>query len=336
MNDRAHPPVERLREISTAYWKSQALFTALRLNLFKTMGEKTLSVKELCPALRVEPHGLEPLLVSLAALGLLRQTDRGYSVPEEYRPYLAKEGGKDFSGAIAHMDHLQANWQRLEEAVRSGGPIAFDTEIPEPEIRQKTEQFMAAMESIASTVSRELVRQFPLHGDEEILDLGCGPGTYSRSLLKAHAGARSTVVDTDHVIPITRLHMEEEGLVDRVTFVAGDFLELSFKDSFYDVGLLSNIIHIYPPGQVLTLCQKVHTALRPGGTILINDFFTDETGTRPLWGALFSLNMLLNTQAGTNYRLGQGESLLAKAGFSEIRSKPLCMDAALLIGKKAQ
>ncbi len=327
-------PIEKIKEISTAYWKSQTLFTALKLNLFKEMRDKTLTLQDLCSRLGADPHGLEPLLLSLTALGLMEKTDRGYWVEESYRPYLTEGGDKDFSGAISHMDHLQATWQRLDESVRSGGPIVFDEEIHESEIQQRTERFMAAMESIASNVSQELIRQFPLNGDEEILDLGCGPGTYFRTFLKTYPEARATAVDTEDVIPITRHHVEREDLSGRVAFVPGDFYELSFKNSFYHLVILSNIIHMFTPDRAVALCEKIYSALSPGGTLLINDFFTDETGTRPRWGALFSLNMLLNTDGGKNYRLEDGKRFLQEAGFVKIRSKPLCMDATLLIGTK--
>ena len=66
-----------------------------------------------------------------------------------------------------------------------------------------------------------------------------------------------------------------------------------------------------------------------------NDFFTDATGTRPGWGALFSLNMLIHTEGGRNYRLDEGETFLREAGFSEIHSRGLSAHATLLVGQKS-
>jgi len=306
-----------------------------RLNVFKEIGDRTVPLQVLCPRLGVTPDALERLLLPLIALGLLRKTEQGYAVPEAFRPCLTSEGEKDLSASIAHMEHLQAKWMRLETSVRTGKPLAPDSDLTDAEIKENTGNFMAAMESLASTVAEELVRRFPLQGNEEILDLGCGPGTYFRKFLQTYPGVQATAVDAEDVIPITRRLAGKQGLLDRVTFIPGDFLELSFKKDHYHPALLSNVIHIYPPEVVLDLLRKVYVLLRPGGTLLINDFFTDETGTHPLWGALFSLNMLLNTEGGRNYRLDQGEAFLKEAGFSGIRAQTLCMDSTLLIGKKS-
>ncbi len=330
-NDR---PVEMLREISISYWKSQVLFASVRLGLFPAIGEAARTTSALSGELGLDPDALDRLLLSLTALGLLRQSEAGYSIPEEFRPYLTSEGGKDFRAAVAHMDHLQTNWMRLDESVRSGKPVAYDQEIPAGELQVKTEAFMAAMESIASHVASAVVREFPLHGEEEILDLGCGPGTYFRRFLKAYPGVRATAVDTDEVIPITRRHVQQDELEERVTFRAGDFRDLPLGESRYDLVLLSNVLHIYSRDEFLRMSGPIYASLRPGGHLLVNDFFTDDSGTRPLWGALFSLNMLLNTVSGRNYRLQEGVEMLERAGFVGIDSRPLCLDSTLLIGRK--
>ncbi len=334
MTDSSHSPQETIRELSTSYWKSQALFTAIRLRLFKEIGDNVISVQDLSQKLKASPDGLERLLLSLTALGLLEKTDQGYFILEEYIPYLTDEGGKDLTPSIAHMDHLQENWLRLDESVRTGKPVAFDSEIPESEIKEKTERFMAAMESIASSAAGEMVRQCPLNGDENLLDIGCGPGTYFRRFLKTYPGVRAWAVDTDDVIPITRRHVEQDGFLKRVTFLPGDFRELTFEKEFFHTVLLSNVMHIYSHDESLKICEQAYSALRPGGAFLVNEFFTDETGTAPLWGALFSLNMLLNTQDGRNYRLKEGEDLLRKAGFLDLQTKPLSAASTLLVGEK--
>ncbi len=334
MTNSSQSPLEKIKELSTSYWKSQALFTAIRLRLFKEIGSREVTIADLSQRLKANPDGLERFLLALVALGLLQKTDQGYSITKEYRPYLTPESGRDLTPSIAHMDHLQENWLRLEESVRTGKPVAFDSEIPEPEIKKRTERFMAAMESVASPAAGELVRQYPLHGNEIILDLGCGPGTFFRKFIQTYPGVRAWAVDTDDVIPITRRHVKEEGFLERVTFLSGDFRELKFKKEFFHTVLLSNVMHIYSPEEALKICEQAYTALRPGGAFLVNEFFTDETGTEPPWSALFSLNMLLNTQGGRNYRLKEGKDLLHKAGFCNLHTKKISADSTLLIGEK--
>jgi len=327
-------PARKIKEISSAYWQSQVLFTALRLNLFEVLARKDGSAAELAREVQADPDALERLLDSLTALGLIGKSGGNYLLPPEMRPFLTVQGGRDMSASIAHMEHLAANWSRLETSVRRGEPVSYDEEIPEAELRVRTEKFMAAMEGYAAVVAEDLVRLFPLKGNEKILDLGCGPGTYFRKYLNHYPGVHAAAADVDDVMAIVERHLQTEQLTGRATLHRGDFREISFPDNQYDVVLLSNVMHIYPHEEVLPIFRQARQALRPGGSFLVNDFFTEEDGTRPLWGALFSLNMLVNTVAGRNYRLQEGRALLKEAGFTRIRSQPLPLDSTLLVGEK--
>ena len=325
---------EHLKRISTAYWQSEALFAAVRLDLFRAMGSDAWEVGPLAERIGAAPRGLEPLLRALAALEILDVAGERFRVRPALLALLGG-GGPDFAKAVVHhMDRLRENWRRLPEAVRSGASVLPAREIPREELRERTESFMAAMEALASVVAPALVRAAGLRGDERVLDLGCGPGTYFREILRTHPGTTATAVDTRDVIPITRRHVEAEGLGERVTLLEGDFFEVDLPAGAHDVALASNIVHIYGEDQVRTLFRRMHRALRPGGRVLVNDFFTDPTGTRPAWGALFSLNMLLNTVSGKNYTLEQARALLEETGFQEISSRTLGMDATLVAARK--
>jgi len=51
--------------------------------------------------------------------------------------------------------------------------------------------------------------------------------------------------------------------------------------------------------------------------------------TRPVWGALFSVNMLVNTWAGRSYSSKEIKRWLLEAGFKNIKERPV--DDTLLI-----
>jgi ubiquinone/menaquinone biosynthesis C-methylase UbiE len=333
MSSEQHP-AEKIKEISFAYWKSQVLFAAVRLNLFQHLGEAVASAEELARMTGADPSALTRLLDALVALGLLRKSGGGFAVLPDFKAYLTPGGEMDITPSIAHMEHLTTTWSQLDRSVRNGEAVSFDKQIPELEVREKTEKFMAAMEGYASVVAEELVHVFPLRGDEKLLDLGCGPGTYFRRYLTKYPNLTASAADVDDVVPIIEKHLVAENRREGVTLYRGDFREISFPANEYDVVLLSNVMHIYPPEEVTEIFHQVLEILRPGGTFLVNDFFTNDAGTRPVWGTLFSLNMLLNTVGGKNYRLQEGEALLEGAGFVGIYSKALPMDSTLLVGVK--
>ena len=131
------------------------------------------------------------------------------------------------------------------------------------------------------------------------------------------AQLRAVVFDLKNVIPITKEKIREAGIEDRATFVEGNF----YKDPLpagCDLALLSAIIHQNSPDQNLALYQKIYRALSHGGALLIRDHIMDTTRTRPSAGALFALNMLVNTPAGDTYTLGEVKEILESAGFEDV------------------
>lgn len=328
-------PQDIILETATAYWKSEVLFTALDLGIFGILENGAVSAADLADTLAVDRDGLGRLLLALRALGLLTCDGQRYSLPETLSPYLTPRGARSLFPSLVHMAHLREKWARLGEAVRSGGPLAPEGPVDDEIVEEKTEAFMAAMEGLASNLAESLVSAFPLRGDEKILDLGCGPGTFVRRFLEHYSDVQATVVDMEDVIPITRRHMEREGRLDRVTFLSGDLRHVPLSEGYYDVVLLSNVMHIFGPEDVRRIVRRIFSVLRPKGAVLINDFFTDATGTEPAWGALFSLNMLIHTEGGRNYRLDEGETFLREAGFSGIHARPLSASATLLVGHKS-
>jgi len=123
--------------------------------------------------------------------------------------------------------------------------------------------------------------------------------------------------DLPSVIQIARERIQAEGLADRVLFVPGDFTKGALPGGC-DLALLSAIIHQNSPEDNLALFKKIHEALGPGGTLLIRDFVMDSTRTMPKEGALFALNMLVNTVAGDTYTFDDLREALGQVGFVHI------------------
>ncbi len=120
------------------------------------------------------------------------------------------------------------------------------------------------------------------------------------------------------VIPITEEKIKEENLQDRVNLVTGNF----YKDELptgCDIALLSAIIHQNSPNQNYELYQKTYRVLGAGGTLLIRDHIMDDSRTKPPAGALFALNMLVNTPAGDTYTFSELKDALEMVGFVDLK-----------------
>jgi cyclopropane fatty-acyl-phospholipid synthase-like methyltransferase len=107
-------------------------------------------------------------------------------------------------------------------------------------------------------------------------------------------------------------------MLDRVRLVPGDF----YKDELpggHDLALVSAIIHQNSPEENVELFGKVLRALVPGGRMIIRDHVMEPSRTEPKDGAIFAVNMLVNTPGGSTYTFDEISNWLEEAGFTEIR-----------------
>jgi arsenite methyltransferase len=128
-----------------------------------------------------------------------------------------------------------------------------------------------------------------LHGDETVLDLGCGRGAVLLTAAKLLPNGRAIGVDlwradqTDNSPQNTLANAELEGVADRVEVHTGDITNLPFDDNSVDVIVSSLVIHNIPSrsgrDQALDEAMRV---LRPSGRLVIADIFETRRHARRL------------------------------------------------------
>jgi len=148
--------------------------------------------------------------------------------------------------------------------------------------------------------------------------MGGGSGTYTIAFLERNPNMTAVIFDLPDVISLAVERLKDEGFLERVTLVAGDF----YKDELpagCDLALLSAIIHQNSPQENLALYKKIYRALAPGGMLLIRDHVMDESRTKPPAGALFAINMLVATAGGDTYTFKNIKDTLEQAGFQVVK-----------------
>ena len=180
-----------------------------------------------------------------------------------------------------------------------------------------TEAFIAAMDAKARTLAPALVRQLNLSTAARMLDVGGGSGQFAIAFAQAAPGLRVDVLDLTTVLPITKRHVRDAGLQDRIQLRAGDLCEDDLGEG-YDLVLLSAICHMLGEHQNQDLFRRVARALRHGGRVIIRDFLLDPDRTGPREAALFALNMLVGTRSGNVYTEDEYRHWLTGVGLSRI------------------
>ena len=305
----------QLLELSGYYWQTCTLHTAVKLDIFTTIGDQALTSQEITEKLKVKNKGLERLLNALTAMALLSKRGNKFSNPPAGRNFLAKDGSQYIGHIIMHHHHLMESWSQLDQAVKTGQPVRKRASSSDEERR---ESFLMGMFNMAMYLAPRLVPLFDLSNRHHFLDLGGGPGTYAIHFCIKNPRLKATVFDLPTTRPFAQKTIDKFGLTKRIDFKEGNYLEDTLTGR-YDVAWLSHILHAEGPEDCQKIIQKTVKVLEPRGMVIVHDFILNNAMDGPLFPALFSLNMLLATPSGQSYSEKQITAMLTQAGVKDIQ-----------------
>ena len=241
-----------------------------RLGLFKIMASAgSLTSDELAARAGISERYAREWLSALSSAGYLEYDPASlrFTLPPEYAPALAQEGGPVFMGGVyQHLPGLFGALDRLADAFRLGSGVAQDT---------YGEDFRAGMERIsASWFDNLLVQQWlpevpdtlsKLERGASVADIGCGSGRAVIKLAQAFPNSRFVGFDLfEPAIERATANAAAAGVADRVRFVRCDAArELPGQ---YDLITAFDVLHdISNP---LAVLRNISWSLLPGGTRL--------------------------------------------------------------------
>ncbi len=325
--------VSYINEISYGYWKAQALFVASELDLFTLIGERGKSGRVIAKKLGANYRATEMLLNALVSLKLLTKSKDIFRNSAISKRCLVKDSPAYQGDRIQHFHYMWDYWSRLSTAVKTGKPTAYDNAkkgVDEKRLRD----FIRAMHNTASVQADELYRKLKIKKYSRLLDLAGGQGTYAVKFAEKNQNLKAVVFDLPDVIKITGEHIEESGMSEQITTIAGNCLEDNLGKGLYDIVLVSHLLHAYGASENQKILKKCWDSLMKDGIVVIQEFILNPSKTMPPFGTLFSLNMLMGTQSGSSYSAVEMKEWLKKAGFKNLRSIDLGKDSGLIIGKK--
>lgn len=304
-------------EMGRGFLLPRILLSAGQLDLFTKLGGAQSSVEDLCSKYGFDERGLTILLDALVAMELAtKSADGKYGVEGAIYDLLARDGADSILPMIEHNNNMWRTWSNLTEIVTSGmNPKAVDRE---QRSDADTESFIGAMHVIGKALADEIAGSIDLDRYRKMLDVGGGSGIYTIAFLKKAPQLSSTIFDLPKVCEISRAFLDEAGMRERAQTMEGDFRVDEFPKG-HDLVLLSAIIHMNSREGNRDLFRKAYECLEPGGTLMIRDYFLDESRTRPMEGAIFAVNMLVGTSGGNSYTVREVSSDLEAQGFKNVR-----------------
>jgi SAM-dependent methyltransferase len=296
---------------------------AHEVGLFASLGKEPADAGALAERLDLDGRATHIVCEALVELGLLTVDDDAYRPTPRCREELCEPDGPGYvAGGLPHWLRSMRAWTHLDEVLRRGGPLE---ERPSTREEPRVARFMSAMaaapeERVARIVALCLGRR---PGAASVLDLGAGPGHISRAF--AERGVAATMLDMDDVVRhVTATYGLED--VDDLTVLRGDFNTDPLPRGPFDIVLLSNVLHIYPPERNVALLRKVADVTASGSLVAVAEFLRGRSGR----AGRFGVQMLLHTDGGDAYGEDQVAEWLEEAGFGEVRVDDLDPDRQLL------
>ena len=317
-----------LHEILRGYTSSRALLTALELDIFTAVGTGA-SASEIAAKIHTDRRATEMLLNVLVAMKLLAKNGDAFQNTPITARFLSGDSKDNARPGLMHNVHLWDTWSTLTDCVRRGTSVA---QSPLTGREESTRAFIAAMDNNAKERAGQVVRAVG-NGFKRMLDLGGGSGAYSIAFAQANPQVHVDLLDQPSVLPLTQEYIRRAGLEARVQTLAGDLHTDSFPEG-YDLVLLSQIAHSFSPEENRNLLGRIYQSLVPGGRLVLQDFILEADKTSPVFAALFSLNMLVNTAAGSSYSELEYDAWLRGAGFRETTRVRMPGPANLMIATK--
>jgi predicted O-methyltransferase YrrM len=302
-----------IQQTARGFMESRVLLTGVELNLFSLLAAKAMTADQVASELEANIRGTTMLLDALAAFGYLTKEGCVYRTEPSVIPLLTNDSPNSILPGMMHTAYLWHGWSQLTDIVLKGGHAEF----PGDGRERRRKAFIGAMGVRAAQDAHQLVNAVKAGNTKSLLDVGGASGGYTVAFLEEMPGMKATIFDLPPVIEMARDRLSQTPWMERVNLVAGDFTTDELPGG-HDLALLSAIIHMNSHEQNLDLYRKVYAALNQGGRVIIRDFVMEPDRTRPVPGALFAINMLVNTNGGGTYTFDEIRDGLEEAGFIDV------------------
>ena len=313
------PPVAApVWDVIEGYGRFRVLVSALQLDLFDTLDRiGPSSIEDLADRIEASPGHLATLVEGVIALGFLERHRGMIELNDTARRYLVSSSSASMADLIPVSPGPLGNWERLTETVRSGEPA-------EPIDDDPAAFYVPLVEGTFTTINRCAMRadlhlRFSAPGALRVLDLGAGGAPWAIAVMEANDAATAVVNDLDGVVDVARRNVRERGLAERCEFRPGDFHEIDIESADFDLVVLGHVCRTEGVARSQHLIARAFDALRPGGRLLLSDYFCDDNRSQASHALMMGVTMMASTRQGATFTFGQVGSWLDAAGFEAIR-----------------
>lgn len=322
------PDPEPIMRLASGFMAAKHLFAASELGLFEALAGAPATIAALAARTGLTQRAARISADAMVALGLLERDGETYRNSQLAAAFLTGGTPADLRPFLRFWDKISyPAWAGLASALASG-PSQQITELDDA----LQEVASAGIEAILAGPAAALAATADFSGQQRLLDVGGGTGSWSIAVARAHPHMKATVFELPTVAGIARSRAAAAGLGDRVTVVTGD-ATVGELPVGYDVFLLANLVHYFAPGQNQDLLARVRRAAQAGSALLLADFWTNPAHTEPLHAALMAGEFAVHVRDGDVYSAQEVRGWLEATGWRFTAHRPLAGPQSLIVAE---
>lgn len=294
------------------------LLAAIELNLFDTLRDLGPStVEPFARHLAVSAPHLGSLLDGVVALGLLDKVRDRYELNDAAKRYLVSDGPACMADLIPVAPGPHENWTRLADTVRNGRPATPIEDDPATFYVPLVEGTFTTMWRCATRADFRM--RYSAAPAARILDLGAGGAPWAIAILTACPEGAAVVNDFDAVLDVARRKTDQFAVRDRCEFRPGDYFEIEIEPESYDIVVLGHVCRGEGASGAQRLIERAYSGLRPGGRVVVADYFQDPERKLNPHAVLMGVTMMASTTNGFTFTTDEFGDWLRVAGFDDLR-----------------
>jgi hypothetical protein len=338
----SHDPAPIL-QTAFAFWNAKVLLTAVEMNLFTALGDRSCTGSELGTKLALHPRAIPDFFDALVAMKFLERDGDGpdacYRNTAEGAAYLDATSPRYIGGILTMLNQrLFKYWHDLPEALRTGRPQnevkygekgIFEALYKDP---VPLEVFLNAMTGLSRLNFEAFAAKVDLSRFKTLCDIGGATGLLCIEVAKKNPHLRCVSWDLPVVEPIARKTITAAGLSHCVRTASGNFFTDPLPHA--DVMTMGMILHDWNLDRKMHLIRAAYDALPGGGAFMVIENLIDDARRENLFGLLMSLNMLIEFGDAFDYTPAEFRMWCTQVGFQNFETIHLTGPCSVAIAYK--
>ncbi|WP_323587280.1 class I SAM-dependent methyltransferase [Aliarcobacter butzleri] len=299
-----------------AQQKIEILELALELKIFKLIEENINTIFIISSKININEHKTKILLDSLVFMKLLEINQDKY-----LNTKFAKEafiyGTSSYCGDVfLHRKQLAENGKKMMKSMFEEKKELEEIKIAKLWADASKKFLKQEQKNLIAPMAVDIIKNLKEFSSlNKMLDLGCASGVIGLEITKNHPNIKTTLFDYEEVTNITKEHINEYNLQNRVFVLSGD-IEKNDIGKNYDLIWCSNIFYFFKDKK--KVIKKIYDALNPNG-ILVSCHVEIDTKNSLDENSFFYF-LSLNLQGKNILKPMELSDIFEEVGFKSINS----------------